>query len=297
MSLYYDRLEGSDIRPKPLEAFFHSGFGFVCPGARKTKLKGVILSMKEIILGTPGLISFWDFQENGSAERIAQGPYPYRLHERGEGIEGVPDGWFGPVSAHFTPGSWLEAPRDESPALNIHGEEAQVTVIAWVKREIKDHRECEAVAGMWNETLKQRQYCLFLNLGIWDSSQQVCGHVSSVGGPTPGYKYCMDAAIGNTPVPFGQWQCVAFSYDGQQAKAFLNGRLDIRQTYNPYLYEGGLFNGGDGGANFTVGAVHRKGEMGNWYTGLIGGLAVFNRALSEQELQVIGNVERRPIHS
>ena len=53
---------------------------------------------------------------------------------------------------------------------------------------------------------------------------------------------------------------------------------------NPYEYPGGLLDGGENGSDFTVGAVHRSGEMGNWYVGLIGGLAVFNRALSDEEM-------------
>lgn len=166
-----------------------------------------------------------------------------------------------------------------------------MTVIAWIKRGLKEEQECQAVAGMWNETNLKRQYCLFIDLKIWESSDQVCGHVSSVGGPTPGFKYCMDAAIGSTPIEINEWLCAAFTYDGSYAKAYLEGRLDVRGDLNPYKYEGGLYNGGDNGADFTVGAVYRKGEMGNWFSGQIGGLAVFNRALSEQEISILGTVK------
>jgi hypothetical protein len=41
---------------------------------------------------------------------------------------------------------------------------------------------------------------------------------------------------------------------------------------------------GNNGSDFTVGAVLLKKGMGNFFKGQIGGLAVFNRALSDQEL-------------
>jgi len=141
----------------------------------------------------------------------------------------------------------------------------------------------------------KRQYCLFLNLGIWNSAEQVCAHVSSIGGATPGYRYCMDAAIGKTPVPFDQWECVGTTFDGTFARAHLNGKPDERGDRNPYRYEGGLFDGGPDGADFTVGAVARPERVdenrvphghaiANNFAGLLGGLAVFGRALTEDEL-------------
>ena len=41
---------------------------------------------------------------------------------------------------------------------------------------------------------------------------------------------------------------------------------------------------GNNGSDFTVGAVLLKSGMGNFFTGLIGGLAVFNRALADEEI-------------
>jgi hypothetical protein len=42
---------------------------------------------------------------------------------------------------------------------------------------------------------------------------------------------------------------------------------------------------GNNGSDFTVGAVLLKRGMGNFFKGQIGGLAVFNRALSPKELK------------
>lgn len=41
------------------------------------------------------------------------------------------------------------------------------------------------------------------------------------------------------------------------------------------------------GSDFTVGAVHRFGEMGNNFVGQIGGIAEFDRALMEDEIRNI----------
>jgi len=234
-----------------------------------------------------GLLAFWDFQEPPGSARLSKGGNPYRLLENNGPVARVEDGVFGPYSACIQYGQWFSLARNRCPALDIHGPGAGITVAAWINRRPKPHgdRECEAVAGMWDETRRKRQYCLFLNLQIWESSQQVGGHVSAIGGPTPGYKYCMDAAIGAAPVPFDQWVSVGMTYDGENARAYLNGRLDVREGRNPYPYPGGLFNAGQDGADFTVGAVSRSGEMGNWFTGLLGGLAIFNRALSDDEMK------------
>ena len=236
-------------------------------------------------LAIPDLISFWDFQEPAGSPRVAKGPHAYALTERAGPIERTADGVFGPHAAVIRETQWLGIDRRDCPALNLRGRDAQVTVVAWLKRHEKTHRECQAIAGLWHETGRQRQYCLFLDLTIWDSGQQVCGHVSSVGGPTEGFKYCMDASIGQTPVPMNEWACCGFTYDGHAARSYLNGILDVRPVRNPYPYEGGLFDAGPNGADFTVGAVHRHATMGNWFTGLLGGLAIYRRALSDDEMR------------
>lgn len=242
----------------------------------------------EKILKIPGLLCLWDFQEEPGTDRIAKGPYPYRLKEMEGPFEKLRDGALGEYSVRLTEGKWFKAPRADSAALDIHGKKAEVTLLAWVKREKKSKNECEAIAGIWNEENNKRQYGLFLNLAIHNSSQQVCGHISSVGGPTLGQNWCIDASIGATPVPYGEWQCIGFSYDGEYAKSYLNGKLDTRNFFNPYHYNEGIYDNGAEGSDFTVGGVYRTGEMGNWYTGLLGGLAVFNRALNEEEIASIG---------
>jgi hypothetical protein len=252
-------------------------------------------------------------QEPAGRPRVAVGPKAYVLTEHGGKVLRANEGVFGPHSADFdsvdTTGPWLQIARRDCPALNFSGPRAKLTMVAWVKRRPMPDRawSCQAVAGMWNEHGK-RQYCLFLNLRIHDSGEQVCAHISHVGGPTPGYKYCMDAAIGATPVSFDAWHCVAITYDGQHARAYLDGTLDARGDRNPYHYPHGLFDGGQSGADFTVGAVARpeRVEMvdgtpvehgtvqANCYRGLLGGLAVFDRALPGEEIAALASATMPP---
>ncbi len=261
------------------------------------------------VLASPGLISFWTFQEPAGAPRVAMGPSAYALVEHGGVVRRADEGVFGPYSASFDAtdltAPWLQVDRIRCPKLNLGGRDAQATILAWIKRRHVPGTEgqCQAVAGMWNEHGK-RQYCLFLNLRIHDSAEQVGAHISHVGGPTAGFRYCMDAAIGATPIPFEQWQCVAMTYDGRHARAYLNGVLDERGDRNPYAYPHGLFDGGPAGADFTVGAVSRPEHVelidgrpvdfgsvqANCYRGLLGGLAVFDRALSDDEIRRLGAI-------
>jgi hypothetical protein len=226
-----------------------------------------------------GLVALWDFLAENPL--VTKGEYRYTLQPKTDVVPSMTD-----EGLYLQRGQWLNIPRTQCPALMISGDNAQVTVIAHVKRmEQPPTYDCETIAGVWDESRKMRQYCLFLDLPIWDSKDQVGGHVSSHGEPTPGYKYCMDAAIGKTPIQFNEWHTVGFSYDGEYARAYLDGKLDSREGRNPFHYPYGLFDGGNNGADFTVGAVSRSGEPGNFFHGVIQSLAVFNKALNDEEMQ------------
>ncbi|MGC4003011.1 MAG: hypothetical protein QM811_07700 [Pirellulales bacterium] len=111
-----------------------------------------------------GLVAFWDFQEEAGKPRVARGPTPLTLREHQGPIARVdvaPGGPFGDYAMRIKPGQWLQIDRADVGELDIHGKDAQVTVIAWVKR--VESLSWQAVAGVWDETHKKRQYCLFLN--------------------------------------------------------------------------------------------------------------------------------------
>lgn len=242
----------------------------------------------------PGLVAFWDFQQEPGARRAVLGE-PYLLREPAGPISQteLPGGPFGPHTAHLSEGQYFEISRADCPQLDVHGPGQAVTVVAWIVREEKSYRQCEFIAGQWNETNLGRQYGLFLDIPAYGQEHKVSAHVSSSGGPTPGYRYCMDVAYSHTPVSWHRWHCVALSYDGQQAAAWLDGLLETQPTVNPYLLPGGLHDGGPTGSDFTVGAVHRGGEMGNFFTGHLGGLGVWRRALSPAEMWALAHPQRK----
>ncbi|WP_420603189.1 LamG-like jellyroll fold domain-containing protein [Flagellimonas sp.] len=223
---------------------------------------------------------FWDFSTNNSLE--STGKVNYKLIKGNDLVSFKKDETTDYLN--IEEGGYLYIPRKDCPALNFHGENSKFTIVAKINRHEKSYEQCEAIAGMWNETRKKRQYYLFLNLLQKESGDQVCGHISDVGGPTPGHKWARDASIGQTPIAYGEWVTVAFSFDGQYAKSYLNGKLDVREGLNPYKFEHQLFDGGEDGSDFTVGAVDRLGEIGNFFVGGIARLAVYDRALSEEEI-------------
>ena len=258
---------------------------------------------REILLQLPGLVGFWDFQDDSL--RSLNPPF-LELKRRGIAPAPVSEGVFGPRSLEFDADGnlargFLFFPAGSNHPLSLGGSASQLTVVAWIKRKSSDYQGCQFLAGIWNEH-RRRQYGLFLNLKIWDSAGQVGAHVSQHGGSTPGYPYCMDVAIGATPVPFDDWHCVAMTYDGNEAAAYLDGRLDAREPQgepgrNPFYLPGGL---NPESADFTVGAVSRPERVepdpqggfretgsltGNPFVGLLGGLAIFRRALTADELQ------------
>jgi hypothetical protein len=171
--------------------------------------------------------------------------------------------------------------------------------MAWIKWEGKTG----FVGGMWNEYASggKRQYGLFVSLPYYNGADQVCGHISNSGKPTPPFPYSIDYSASKQNVEKGHWQFIAFTYDGQYICSYLNGEFETREpelidhtkgfpgysegithSKNPYFYPDGM---GNNGSDFTVGAVLLARGMGNYFRGQIGGLAVFDRALSGEEIR------------
>ena len=155
---------------------------------------------------------------------------------------------------------------------------------------------------MWNETQDGglRQYGLFVSLPHYNGANQVCGHISKTGKATPPFPYSIDYSASPQEVPPNKWTFVAFTYDGSYIRSYLNGKFisrpvelidhtkgfpgfpeGLRQSKNPYFFPFGI---GDNGSDFTVGAVMLKNGMGNFFTGKIGSLSVYDRALDAEEI-------------
>jgi hypothetical protein len=262
-----------------------------CAGTRHSLQDNNIVSQ---IAAEKGLLALWDFRDNsgkaiagstkylqlkpnGLNKRIAEGPLSgYSLQ-----LNGVSD-------------YWLIANTD-SKALDVK----YVTVIAWVKWS----GGTGFVAGKWNESTDggRRQYGLFVSLPYYNGTNQVCGHISRTGGATPPYPFSIDYSASRQEVVKDEWTCVAFTYDGQYIRSYVNGIFQAReaeliqrtagflpgfpkgitQVKNPYYYPAGI---GSNGSDFTVGAVQLKKGMGNFFKGAIGGIAIFDRALNDKQL-------------
>jgi len=233
----------------------------------------------------PGLVSYWRFSKSSDSFTAIQGE-KYTLKSQ-SGVLNVLDDKKSPHGGKvldIKEGQWLNIPRKDCPGLDIHGKDGHFTMVAWIKRQKTIHNQCEFIAGQWNESGGSRQYGLFLNIDVWGQKDQICGHLSNVGGPTPGYKYCMDGSMGATKIKYNEWVVAAMSYDGQSGYSWLNGLLDLRPGLNPYPMAGGLYDGGENGSDFTVGAVDRSGVIGNFFQGQIDSLAFYNRALTPAEI-------------
>jgi hypothetical protein len=262
---------------------------------KKTGNSELISKIKQ----TDGLIALWDFKEKEGHDRKATGLAKFPLKEQNGTLPRIEEGPLSGYSAQFGNKAFLKIENAKTGKLNIYGEEQGVTVIAWVKWE----GNTGFVGGMWNEYQDggKRQYGLFISLPHYNGRDQVCGHISKTGKPTPPFPYSIDYSASKQQVAKNQWQCVAFTYDGERIKSFLNGEFQLRdpelinntkgfdgysegliQSKNPYYFPDGM---GNNGSDFTVGAVLLKSGMGNYFNGLIGGLAVFNRALNAEEVK------------
>ena len=136
------------------------------------------------------------------------------------------------------------------------------------------------------------------------------------------FPWCADYAVSGSEVPTETWCTLGFTYDGRYLRAYINGRLDElppdpvkhkrtdpyfthegpggkNRGMNPYYHGRGIFrydparhaqSKPGGGADFTVGARYAVDQMlGEATIGRFGGLAVFNRALTDAEMQALHN--------
>ncbi|MEO5683979.1 MAG: LamG-like jellyroll fold domain-containing protein [Chitinophagaceae bacterium] len=263
-------------------------------------------SLITAIKTTPGLISLWDFKEPAGQSRVSSIQTRLQLQETNGLVPRVEEGPLSGYSAQFGQGAFLSIPYAATGPLNIHGKNQGVTVMAWIKW---TGGQTGFIGGMWNEYQDggKRQYGLFVSLPYYNGKNQVCGHVSFTGKPTPPFPYSIDYSASRQEVKPGEWTCIAFTYDGTGIRSYLNGEFLARepelidhskgfqgfpdglvQAKNPYLFTAGL---GNNGSDFTVGAVLLKAGMGNFFKGQIGGLAVFNRALPAETVRKL-NIAR-----
>jgi len=184
-----------------------------------------------------------------------------------------------------------------------------------------------------NDDSGTRQYALLMNMPTYGGPRQLVPHISSEGGVTrradgSAFPWCADYAATRSEVPEEQWCSLGFTYDGKYIRAYLNGVMEERpldpvkdkradryfthegpgggdRGMNPYYHGRGIFRYDPvkhaaakpgGGSDFTVGARYAVGSMlKEAALGKFGGLAVFNRALTDAQMRALhdaANVDR-----
>ncbi|QDS92028.1 hypothetical protein FF011L_07640 [Roseimaritima multifibrata] len=183
-----------------------------------------------------------------------------------------------------------------------------------------------------NDDTGTRQYALLMNMPTYGGPRQLVPHISSEGGVTrradgSAFPWCADYAASVSEVPEEKWCTLGFTYDSKYIRAYVNGVMEPRKLQakkdrrddpyftqegpgggdrgmNPYYHGRGIFQYDpekhattkpSGGADFTVGARYAVGSFtGEATIGRFGGLAVFDRALSDAEMKQLhdsANVE------
>jgi hypothetical protein len=168
-----------------------------------------------------------------------------------------------------------------------------------------------------------RQYALLMHMPTYGGNRQLTPHISSEGGVTQRadgtkFPWCADYAATSETIPTDEWCTLSFTYDGEYITAYINGEYEHRELnpkedrrddpyfitegpngsdrgMNPYYHGRGIFcyepekhseTKPSGGSDFTVGARYAVGSMLREATiGHFGGLAVFDRALSSEEIK------------
>lgn len=176
-----------------------------------------------------------------------------------------------------------------------------------------------------NDDSGTRQYSLLMNMPTYGGPRQLVPHISSEGGVTrrangTAFPWCADYAATTQEVPEEEWCTLAFTYDSKYIRAYINGTFETRpldpvkdkrndpyftqegpdgkdRGMNPYYHGRGIFKYDPAkhanvksmiGADFTVGSRYVQGStIGEATIGKFGGLAVFDRALSDAEIKAL----------
>lgn len=172
-----------------------------------------------------------------------------------------------------------------------------------------------------------RQYSMLMNMPTYGGPNKLTPHISSEGGVTnradgSKFPWCADYAATAAAVPTDEWATLAFTYDSKYVRAYLNGDLSAQELdpkkhqrddpyftqegpdgkdrgLNPYYHGRGIFTYDPaqhaetkpiGGSDFTIASRMVSGKkLGEATIGLFGGLAVFNRALTDAEILALHN--------
>ncbi len=234
------------------------------------------------------------------------------------------EGPFSGHAAHFDGQHYLRLPYADTGDLNINGAAAEVSMIAFIRLDTMSKTVAGMwyEGGGAYDDVGSRQYALLMDMPMYGGNDQVTPHISAEGGVSrradgSAMPWCVDYAASDSTVETGTWVSVGFTYDSDYIRAFYNGAFEERPVdpdadnrtdsyftdegpggedrgMNPYYHGKPIFEYDpaihsetkpQGGADFTVGSRYSGGSFfGEPMRGAIGGLAVFDRALTESEM-------------
>ncbi|MBC8010654.1 MAG: LamG domain-containing protein, partial [Burkholderiales bacterium] len=260
-------------------------------GEARYFLRAVLDAPGAVQPALPGLVAFWGFSEPAGSARVSSvGGHTYRLIEAGGPIETIAEGPVSGAAIRFSGNNYLTMPRSEfvDTPLDRKGPGARVSLVVWARRQPKtvNATQLEFLGGPWDED-GLRQYGLFINES---NRQKTTAHVSNVGVGTGSGEFNTSFARGLTSVPFHTWITLGLTYDGGVVRVYYNGVLDGTLPFTGDLYD--PENAGKTGSDFTLGANWAKGALPafvirNHFKGDVGGLAVYDRALTESEMRAL----------
>ena len=273
-----------------------------------------------------GLVGLWTFQEDRvgrSTVTSKVGSQSVVLMARGSKTVVKDDedpGPFGP--SLVLDGATVFVKDGDLGALDVSKTGDEVTVIAWVKDTAGNHDDTGSTAAAFRggshcdgaPPYAARQYGIYFDAHGWPWSKgRLTPHIGAQDGGSPGYTFNRDYAASArkyfTGTGQGQWHMEAMTFDGAQIIAYVDGITDILRavpeppaTYfggshtsleqvvdrNPFTLRKGI-NRSATAKRFTIGATVSSPTDGglSFTTGKLGGIAVFNRALSAQEVMQI----------
>jgi hypothetical protein len=279
-----------------------------------------------------GLVAVWDFHadsEGGNTVTSRVGPESATLTARGTKTvvkDAVDRGPFGP--SLVLDGQTVFVKDSDIGALDVARDGGtQVTVVDWVNDTARNHDDAgnglafRAGSHCEGGVESARQYGSYFDsiryLG-WNHGHYT-PYIGAQDGASPGYPYNRDYAATArklfTGVGQGEWHMEAFTYDGEKIIAYVDGLADdwknvtearplepefpLRQTVdrNPFFL-GKPINNSPTTKRFSIGGSVLGDPPSfngvNYTTGKLGGVAVFNRALTAEEIMAIRLGTLRP---
>lgn len=257
------------------------------------------------------LVAAWDFSEPSGVPKVSKaGRGVYVLTDAGATPCVVTND--GPVSGKAISldgiGNYLTISAANVKDLNLSkfGNGCTVLCLAQVAKQ----SGAQFFAGMWKESNldPRRQYGLFYGLSFYGGAKRGCGHISRTGGASPGLPYSRDLSASKSIVPLNTWQWFGMTYNGEEIRSYYNGRFEpipsftepgppngagLTYSKNPYIFKEGLNNGALL-SDFTVGACELTSGVSNYLQGKIAFLAVFDKALSQEEIYKVQTLLAQP---